>query len=447
MSSKKIDVEPTKQLFIQMLTRDILLSNAIIDLIDNSIDAASNNTTKENSLEDFRLDLTINKDEFLLSDNCGGIALKDAIEYAFVFGRPKEVIHPVGNIGQFGIGMKRTIFKIGKMCRIDSLSFNDSFSLDFDIEKWIDEEDWNLELIDISIDLNTPLSDTYTKIHITNLHEEISTEFQKVSFVGGLKQKIKDAHYFSMKKGLKIILNDIEIQLEEELPKIKYTDEIGYFFKQETFGTGENTVTVKVYAGLITPRDLNKAGWYIYCNDRLLLSANKDFMTGWNFNEFKKFHQNFAFFRGYVYFESINGENLPWTTTKDGINFGSEVYQKVLPIMQTGLDPILNFLNDYAKEKDYESKEEDSTEKLLIDSMDKLEANESVLTVDDGSTENIFKGPDLSVRSREVLKRYASVTYRKPKDELDDMKKHFLVDTYKEVGLETYDYYCENELD
>jgi hypothetical protein len=449
MNSIEIDVEPTKKLFIDMLTRDILLSNSIIDLLDNSIDAAVNHSTvdEENYLKSFRIDLTINKNEFRLIDNCGGISLKDATEYAFVFGRPKEVIHTAGNIGQFGIGMKRTIFKIGKMCTIKSLSFKDSFELKFDIIKWIDQDEWKLDLLDIVENLNTPLEDTKTDIHIENLNTSIANEFEDVKFIKNLKQKIQDSHYFSLKEGLKIFINNIEVKIEHEQPQITYTEKIGYFLKEKTFYSGNDTVKVKIYAGLIAPRDLNKAGWYIYCNNRLLLDANRDFMTGWNFNNFGKFHQNYAFFRGYVYFESINGDKLPWTTTKDGINFGSEVYQNVLSIMQAGLNPILTFLNDYAKEKDFESKEKDSTDKSLIDAMDQLEANDNVCTLNINSIESTFESPSLSITSREVLKRYASVSYRKPKSELDDLKKHLLVTTYKEVGLATYDYYIENEMD
>ena len=33
----EIDVEPTKALFVDMLTRDILLNRAVLDLIDNSV--------------------------------------------------------------------------------------------------------------------------------------------------------------------------------------------------------------------------------------------------------------------------------------------------------------------------------------------------------------------------------------------------------------------------
>lgn len=43
MESHSIRANPTKEFFITMLTRDIPLDRAILDLIDNSVDAANSN--------------------------------------------------------------------------------------------------------------------------------------------------------------------------------------------------------------------------------------------------------------------------------------------------------------------------------------------------------------------------------------------------------------------
>ena len=42
----KFNADPTKDFFIHMLTRDIPLERAIIDLVDNSVDGAKNVLTK-----------------------------------------------------------------------------------------------------------------------------------------------------------------------------------------------------------------------------------------------------------------------------------------------------------------------------------------------------------------------------------------------------------------
>lgn len=43
VQSKKVDASPTKGFFIYMLTRDIDVRPAIVELIDNSIDGAKYN--------------------------------------------------------------------------------------------------------------------------------------------------------------------------------------------------------------------------------------------------------------------------------------------------------------------------------------------------------------------------------------------------------------------
>ena len=42
MAHNTIDGNPTKKFFIEMITRDISIEDAIIDLLDNSIDGANN---------------------------------------------------------------------------------------------------------------------------------------------------------------------------------------------------------------------------------------------------------------------------------------------------------------------------------------------------------------------------------------------------------------------
>lgn len=41
ISGNKVNASPTKEFFVEMLIRDILLKEAIIELIDNSIDGST----------------------------------------------------------------------------------------------------------------------------------------------------------------------------------------------------------------------------------------------------------------------------------------------------------------------------------------------------------------------------------------------------------------------
>src|SRR4051812_34524688 len=80
--SPSIDAMPTKELFIDMLTRDIALIPAIIDLVDNSADGAKREEG-DGSLEGYSVRVTLSSDEFSVTDNCGGMSVETARKYAF----------------------------------------------------------------------------------------------------------------------------------------------------------------------------------------------------------------------------------------------------------------------------------------------------------------------------------------------------------------------------
>ena len=73
-----------------MLTKDIELTRAIIDLVDNCIDGARRLRPKGNYKGLYtRIETT--KEYFKIVDNCGGISIELACKYAFRFGRPPEM--------------------------------------------------------------------------------------------------------------------------------------------------------------------------------------------------------------------------------------------------------------------------------------------------------------------------------------------------------------------
>ena len=93
--SNIIKGNPTKSFFIEMITRDISIKDAILDLLDNSIDGA--NKINPDDYEGMWIKLILNKDEFIVEDNCGGFSLETAQKYAFRFGRPDEAPTTTGS--------------------------------------------------------------------------------------------------------------------------------------------------------------------------------------------------------------------------------------------------------------------------------------------------------------------------------------------------------------
>jgi hypothetical protein len=115
--------EATKHFFIEMLTRDISITDAVLDLVDNSL---------QNLVQESELDVTkplvspdrdaepangsvsiwCSKDRFRIEDTCGGVSSARAGTEMFVFGNTGRQDSGLG-LGVYGIGMKRAFFKIG----------------------------------------------------------------------------------------------------------------------------------------------------------------------------------------------------------------------------------------------------------------------------------------------------------------------------------------------
>ena len=92
-----------KRFFIDVITRDISLEDAILDLIDNAVDALvrtrnidlskdllpaiiQHNNNKDNNLPEIRIKFS--SKQFVIEDNCGGIPFQKAEAEIFRFGRP-----------------------------------------------------------------------------------------------------------------------------------------------------------------------------------------------------------------------------------------------------------------------------------------------------------------------------------------------------------------------
>ena len=68
MNTNVIEGNPTKKFFIEMITRDISIEDAIIDLLDNSIDGATQ--INPDNLNGFIIDIKIDENRLCIKDNC-----------------------------------------------------------------------------------------------------------------------------------------------------------------------------------------------------------------------------------------------------------------------------------------------------------------------------------------------------------------------------------------
>ena len=168
--SDVISAEPVKEFFVEMLTRDIQLEDAILDLLDNCVDGIVRSIGKkglkrDDPYEGYHAHIKIGGKRFSIEDNCGGIPKKRR-DYAFRMGA-----HPVGRdltlptVGTYGIGMKRAMFKMGRDCLVETKSDDAEYSVRFS-ESWFGQPDeWHVPLSQ----KGTGLKEDGTRITVTAL--------------------------------------------------------------------------------------------------------------------------------------------------------------------------------------------------------------------------------------------------------------------------------------
>lgn len=153
-ADRTINAMPTKELFIAMLTRDVALIPAIIDLADNCTDGARR-VKGDKSWSGLEVTIDANADKFSISDNCGGIEVETARNYAFRFGRAAGAGSTKGEVGRFGVGMKRGLFKLGRQFRIHSTTKKTQFDVSINVEKWANDPTWEFEFDETPIENGT----------------------------------------------------------------------------------------------------------------------------------------------------------------------------------------------------------------------------------------------------------------------------------------------------
>lgn len=434
-----VKASPTKEFFVDMLVRDILLKQAIIELIDNSIDGARS-IRKNNQYSGLKICVKFDKNKFVIEDNCGGIPLDVAANYAFRFGRPKTVESSnTETTGIFGIGMKRALFKIGNNFSIHSTTQTTEFQLNLDVKEWLkkDDSDWDFSFSSYDENMNNSEEDTGTKIEVTDLNMEIAAELNSVEFEKEVIEHIQRRVGLDIAYGITIIVNDkalvgnnISLIDNEEIKPIK-----------EEYQDGE--INVKILSG-IAPREgktypPEKAGWYIYCNGRLVVAADKTSLTTWKDMENKSsgivFHNNYAGFRGIVYFSSKQPEKLPWNTTKTGLDETSLVYLRAREKMLEIFKIVRNILDDIRKNTE---DKDDGIEETIAKMHGTEMTIENVNKVKENRVVNI---KNVSV----ITAPNVTINYKKPKEEAEKLKRVLGVKSYREVGEKTFEYYKDAE--
>lgn len=398
---------PTKEFFVGMLTRDIELSDSILDLLDNCLDGVvrlKKAVEKRNSPDyyvNYFSRIIVSKDSFVIEDNCGGIPRDVAEKYAFRMGRSSEKSDDdLPTVGIYGIGMKRAIFKIGKTAVVTTCHDNKAYRVTIPLDWSTDEDKWDFPIEEIG-DLSDDaiLTAGGTRIEITNINEEIKSGWDSKDkldkFVEDLIKAVQQSYSFILQKGFSIKINDKKVQplpIQLLISENASGDAIRPFLYQATYGDVNVSLAVGFYAPPPSPDDLDDenelrrssadAGWTIVCNDRVVLYNDKSHLTGWGEAGVPRYHTQFIGIRGIVLFESNNPKSLPMTTTKRGVDTSSSIYAAVKDYMRKGLKMFTDYTNRWKGQNEgervYSTAAKNISVDLLMKPKEEVEATTAV---------------------------------------------------------------------
>ena len=432
--SGTVNASPTKRFFIAVLIKDINFLDAIVELVDNSVDSARAGSGTAN-FSDKVINIRYSERQFSIEDNAGGISIDKAKNYVFRFGRPPDAPPTPGSVGEFGVGMKRALFKIGRHFEVESWTKSEHLRVVVDVAKWesgseTDPNSWTFPM-PIAEKKGRPKPGT----HITakKLAEYSIEQLSSANFGTQLMLTLKHAHTQSLNEGLTITVNGKNVGAEAET--LLFSEEIKPICYSETFQVSKKTVTVRMIVG-VGDEKLAKAGWYVFCNGRQIEQAEKTNKTGWNtaFDDDQKtpkVHWQFRRFRGYLFFESDAQDALPWNTTKTGLDVEAPAYQRVRNEMLGAMRQVIDFLNQV----DAESESEGDTP--LISALNAARPTRATSLPENSNF--VFK-PSPNRPEKKIR-----ISYIAPAKRVELVKESLGVSANREVGERTFDYYVKSE--
>lgn len=463
----KVLANPTKAFFVTMLTRDIALMDAIMDLIDNCIDGVHREIKKQKGkkaqyiYKGYHADIILNEKGFVIKDNCGGIPLEVAKHYAFKMGRSEEY-HDDDNLetlGMYGIGMKRSIFKIGTAA--DVITWNNSTLYKVMIpENWSKTPDWMFDYVMLKkSEIKGLLNEAGTYISITSLNKNIIKQFRDQSgFIKDLQIGLRNHYGYIIQQGFRITLNGIQIEsIELNLLVADKVSDGKKAIKPYVFSFAMQDVDIEVMVGFYRPpandEEIQKeleggfaasqsenAGVTILCNDRVVLYCDKTFLTGWGEPPVPKYHTQFIAIAGVVHFRSAVPINLPVTTTKRGLDTSSAIYAMTKNKIKEGLKYFTSFTNVWKVPNEERAKLFKNTK--VINALKPGQSKSPLIKLTKKKGEDgDYQIPDLPKPDDAQRSKYVTISFQREKEKVEAIRSYFLRNrgSATEVGAWCFD--------
>ena len=328
--------------------------------------------------------------------------------------------------------MKRAVFKLAKSVKITSSTDQDHFVVPIDVDDWLADSP---PVWDFPIDDAEPLQEPGVAISIDELDDDAAIEFRSEGFLKSLRDVLERDYLVQLMSGLSITLNNKEVEGAE----VSFIENDDFAPIRSDYTDGK--VEVQIIAGMagsppssVEPVEREsdlRWGWYVICNGRVILAADKTNVTVWGRDKFPIWHRQYSGFIGVVTFTSESPGLLPMTTTKRSVDDSSSLYRKALVQMRVPTRDWITYTNA-RKHKLEEAKEREKPSRST---------------------------PIGDVKARKKLRvpaeisggesREANVLYTVPRERIKLLARAFgrANMPYKDVGLRSFDYSYDRLVD
>ena len=330
---------------MKLFTTDISAEECIYDLIDNSIDAAREEIQSQpyeqddyglpKSYKGYKVELAIGSSNVTLVDNCRGVTRSEFENSTFIIGERSVSDY---SIGFYGIGLKRALLKLGN--KYDITSDDGSDLIHFVANRKTLSQSKKKATANVSKSSGT----RSFKIEISKLDAQIKDIVSNKIWMSELKEKISRRYGIFLQKGLVLkvdgkLLKGIVPALRKKGPVPPFSDSMDSVAGVDIYvKTGMHSkYKMKHEAGFSQAANgklTTEFGWYVVCNDRIMIVADKSKNIGLTSN----WHSEYNGFLGWVYFVSKDASDLPWNTKKTQIVMESPSIMKVKNVLQDYTD-------------------------------------------------------------------------------------------------------------
>ncbi|GGF56639.1 hypothetical protein GCM10011332_07640 [Terasakiella brassicae] len=321
-----VDFGMERKFVFNALTSDISTTDSLLDLIDNSIDAARRDIVDKKkamvnglpeTYEGYEIKLSLDDDKIIIEDNCRGMETNLLEGTAFRLGARHNQNF---SIGIYGVGLIRAFWKLGNEGTLITDNGEEAFSLHFN-KSDLEENETTL-----FADRTISSGKRSNKFIIDRLTLDAAYDLEDKEWYNKLIDRIRRVYGLCIRKGLKIqvgkyVIPEFGPQIREDVKELKggtqfrtsngvdVNVQIGahekYIFK------GEEGWSQRANSDVIP-----ECGWYVVCNDRIVLTADRTVKVGWT----STWHSEYNGILGWVFFTSDDADLLPWDSKKTDIS-------------------------------------------------------------------------------------------------------------------------------